>query len=77
MSLRNCALCTEECTPDIGVAITIQTVYWGGKRTGTEYGPRLVSFFCTEEHRNVFLELGAPGGELQRKTEIEFDAGPV
>lgn len=73
MTIRNCRVCGVECSPDIGLAQELKTVYWGGKRTGTEYGPRLVSFFCEESHRNLFLESGVIAGERQNQIEIQFD----
>jgi hypothetical protein len=64
--MRECSFCGAECDSSIGIARELTTTYWGGHRNGNvERTPRLVSFFCTEDHRSQFLVLGEIGGEFQ------------
>lgn len=65
--MRECALCGIECDAQIGFSRELKTVHWGGKRHGTvEYSPKVVTFFCREEHRAEFLVSPVPGtGEIQ------------
>lgn len=66
--MRNCSFCGAPCDSSTGLSRELKTVYWGGSRNGNvEYAPKLVSFFCNEEHRNDFLVAGARGGEVQTK----------
>lgn len=75
MSIRECAFCGNACDPSIGIARELRTDFWGGKKGITvEYAPKIVSFFCSEEHRNEFLLTGAVGGEIQ--TERWLTSGP-
>lgn len=65
--MRLCAYCGEVCDSQIGYSQELKTVHWGGKKNGTiEYSPKIVYFFCREEHRQEFLVSPVPGeGELQ------------
>lgn len=41
-------------------------MYWGGRRNGNvEFSPKVVAFFCSEEHRSEFELQAIPGGEIQ------------
>lgn len=72
--MRNCDFCDKPCDSDIGMYRELKTQYWGGKRTGVEYSPKLVSFFCSDKCRSDFQATGLPGGEVQFQKEIRFDA---
>lgn len=64
--MRECSHCGEVCDSQIGVVRELRTEFWGGKRNGNvQYSPKIVTFFCSEEHRMAFLETGLPGGEVQ------------
>lgn len=64
--MRTCAFCGADCDSQIGIARELQTQYWGGKKgTTIEYSPKVVSFFCSDDHRSHFLATGATGGEIQ------------
>lgn len=73
--MRICAWCDEDCDSSLGIARELKTDYWGGKKGITvEYAPKVVSFFCSEEHRNLFLTDGGVGGEIQ--TDRWLTSGP-
>lgn len=64
--MRECAFCGADCDSQIGCVRELKTEFWGGKRAGNVvYSPRVVTFFCSEEHRMAFMETGMPGGEIQ------------
>jgi len=65
--VRECAYCGADCDSQIGFSRELKTVHWGGKRRGTiEYSPKVVTFFCSEQHRNDYLAAPLPGtGEVQ------------
>lgn len=69
--MRLCAFCGKITDADIGMYQELKTHFWGGKRTGIEYSPKLVSFFCTDEHRSEFLSLGGVGEFEPRRVQIE------
>lgn len=64
--MRQCAFCGVECDSQIGMSREQKSVYWGGKRNGNvELTPKIVTFFCSDDHRNDFIEWQVPGGEIQ------------
>jgi len=64
--MHECSFCGIECDSSIGLSRELTSVYWGGKRHGNvEKSPRLVTFFCTDQHRNDFIADKVPGGEVQ------------
>lgn len=63
--MRTCSYCGQECDSQIGMARELHTTYWGGKRSGVVHSPNVVTFFCSEDHRNLFISTGAAGGEVQ------------
>lgn len=66
--MRECAFCGVDCDSQIGLSRELKTVYWGGKHHGSvEYSPKVVTFFCSEQHRNDFLVSPLPTGEVQTK----------
>lgn len=70
--MRLCDLCGMMCDSQIGLARELVTNYWGGVKDKTvEYSGKLVSFFCSEDHRSEFLVSGLPGGHIQtRRGEV-------
>lgn len=65
--MRECAWCGIDSDSQIGFSQELKTVHWGGKKNGTvEYSPKIVYFFCREEHRAEFLVSPMAGvGEIQ------------
>lgn len=64
--MRECALCREDCDASVGMSRELKTVHWGGRRNGNvEYSPKVVAFFCSDSHRNIFIANGETGGEIQ------------
>lgn len=73
--MRHCSFCGAVCDSQIGIARKLETQYWGGK-TGqkVDYSPKVVSFFCSENHRQDFLSSGMTAGEVQtRRWEDDQD----
>lgn len=64
--MRECALCGITCDSSVGMYRELKTEYWGGSKPGNiEYSPKIVTFFCSDQHRNEFSVAGLPGGEVQ------------
>lgn len=64
--MRECSLCGADCDSSIGMYRELKSEYWGGRRNGNvEYSPKLVSFFCSDDHRNEFIDSGMVGGDIQ------------
>lgn len=66
--MRECAYCGADCGPAIGISRELKTVYWGGSKGNqtVDYSPKVVTFFCNDEHRNFYLYDPVPGvGEVQ------------
>lgn len=67
--MRECAYCGADCGPAIGMSRELKTKYWGGSKgnLSVDYSPEVVTFFCNDEHRNLFLVSPLPTGEVQTR----------
>lgn len=66
--MRECAFCGGACSPAIGMSRELKTQYWGGSKgkITVDYSPKVVTFFCSDEHRSRYLYDPVPGtGEIQ------------
>ena len=69
--MRICAYCGEDCDSSLGLVRELRTEYWGGKKHGSvEYSPKVVSFYCSEDHRNR-AEAEGIVGEPQLREDID------
>jgi hypothetical protein len=66
--VRECSFCGAECSAQIGAYRELKTAFWGGGSEGRiSYSPKMVMFFCNDEHRSSYLY---PVTESDDDTEI-------
>jgi hypothetical protein len=63
--VKECVYCGTPCDPSIGAARRLTTTIWPERRV--EEGPTIVMFFCSKDHRNIFLTENIPGGTVQAR----------